>query len=159
MAELWRAQKQYLKPFSDHLFVLLYIIIPTSLLKYSVSLLKITIGSKNILLIYVGVFWCKFKEIHQKKSKSPVPFPPPPLYSLPPPCIYLLPRIIKDKEIWLWLPNDSDDFGWFLGETDFGTNFVHLAILENSDMTSISNFGWFLGETDFGTNFVHLAIL
>ena len=61
-------------------------------------------------LIYVGVFWCKFKEIHQKKSKSPVPFPPPPLYSLPPPCIYLLPRIIKDKEIWLWLPNDSSKF-------------------------------------------------
>ena len=51
------------------------------------------------------------------------------------------------------------NFGWFLGETDFGTNFVHLAILKNSDMTSISNFGWFLGETDYGTNFVHLAIL
>ena len=29
-----------------------------------------------------------------------------------------------------------------MGETDFGTNFVHLTILKNSDMTSISNFGF-----------------
>ena len=34
------------------------------------------------------------------------------------------------------------NFGWFWEETQFHTNFVHLADLKNSDMTSISNFGW-----------------
>ena len=51
------------------------------------------------------------------------------------------------------------NFGWFWEETQFRTNFVHLAILKKSDMTSISNFGWFWEETQFRTNFVHLAIL
>ena len=86
------------------------------------------------------------------KSKSTLVFPSPKLWGL-----------------WFfwWIPWHYTKntyvyyvkFRMILGGNFFGTNFVHLAILKNSDMTSISNFGWFWEETHFQTNFVHLAIL
>ena len=74
-----------------------------------------------------------------KESKSPLVGPLPKLWGL-----------------WFfwWIPQHFTKNTYvYWEETHFQTNFVHLAILKNSDMTSISNFGWFLGETQFHTNF------